>query len=61
MQDIKCTSKFKINRNDLTFRTNYRRNEIKTDYYYISIPRITSIYEPTNAHIISHKTLLKTF
>ena len=50
-----CSSLISINRTTDTFSEN------KSYCSTVHFRRITSIYQPTNAHIISHKTVLKQF
>jgi len=56
---------FKKGNDELEWRKTYEcrlRNSISKSYCStVHFHRITSIYQPTNAHIISHKTLLNTF
>ena len=54
---IPLCSKFKFFKN----RFSYNQISCKSYCSTVHFRRITSIYQPTNAHIISHKTLLKHF
>jgi len=46
---------------EINCRINYERHSYKFYCSTVHFRRITSIYQPTNAHIVLHKTLLNRF
>jgi len=64
MFNMLIPERYSQTKENLGYREEYKRKAREDIHTYIKSRkkiRITSIYQPTNAHIISHKTLLKHF